>query len=331
MLTPSHTQPRDESYWQALFAEEEKLDDTILKLPIHSEDDPVDNLPQPNTETPASTDVPNDVYDPWQEARQLHQADKAIDLQVVGFNKGGVLVNWHTLQGFVPASQLLDFPQCRHTHERLEALQKWLHKTITLKVVEVDMDKNRLILSERAAQVSAETKVQLLEELSPGDYVKGDVTNLTDFGAFVDLGGFEGLIHLSELSWSRVSHPLDVVEPGQQVTVKVLRVDRQSDRIALSLKRLKPDPWAEVEERYRPGQLVEGVVSNIVNYGAFIQLEDELEGLVHLSELAEGDFLHPHNVVQHGEKVMARVLTVDGDAKRLALSLRRVNQPITQD
>ncbi|MCA9965644.1 MAG: S1 RNA-binding domain-containing protein, partial [Anaerolineales bacterium] len=154
------------------------------------------------------------------------------------------------------------------------------------------------------------------------DQIEGEVTNLTNFGVFVDLGGVEGLIHISELSWSRVLHPSDILEPGNTVSVVVLNVDRRNQRVALSLKRTKKDPWRTAEQRYYAGQLVEGVVSNIVNYGAFVLLEEELEGLIHISELAEGSFLHPRNVVQSGMKVTARVLTVDAASKRLALSLR---------
>ncbi|HSO28192.1 MAG TPA: S1 RNA-binding domain-containing protein, partial [Anaerolineales bacterium] len=143
---------------------------------------------------------------------------------------------------------------------------------------------------------------------------------------FVDLGGVEGLIHISELSWSRVPHPSKIVKPDQKVEVLVLGVDQENERVALSLKQLYPDPWKTVESRYQVGQLVEGVINNIVNYGAFVLLEPELEGLIHISELAEGSFLHPRNVVDIGDKVTARVLQVDGRAKRLALSLRGVPQ-----
>jgi small subunit ribosomal protein S1 len=170
--------------------------------------------------------------------------------------------------------------------------------------------------------VDAEKRVGILYQLRPGDEVLGRVTNLTDFGAFVDLGGIEGLIHISELSWSRVIHPSHIVQPGQNIRVKVLRVDRERERIALSIKQLKPDPWATAESRYCAGDLVTGVVSNITSYGVFIMLEAELEGLIHVSELAEGDFSHPHNVVDQGDQLTARVIQVDAAQKRLALSLR---------
>ncbi|NJN54207.1 MAG: S1 RNA-binding domain-containing protein, partial [Anaerolineae bacterium] len=198
-------------------------------------------------------------------------------------------------------------------------------KVLRLKVIEIEMEQNRFILSERAALVKAGERDRLFKNMMPGKQVQGEVTNLTDFGAFVDLGGVEGLIHISELSWSRVTHPTDVVQPGQEVTVRVLQVDSENGRIALSLKQLKNDPWQTVDQRFQPGQMVEGVVSKVVNFGAFVQIEDELEGLIHISELAEGTFLHPRNVVRRGQAVRARVLFVDGAAKRLALSLRGVS------
>jgi small subunit ribosomal protein S1 len=165
--------------------------------------------------------------------------------------------------------------------------------------------------------------------VKPGEKRQGFVTNLTEFGAFVDLGGLEGLIHISEISWSRVVHPSHVLRPGQQVTVLVLSVDQTAERVALSMKRLRPDPWLNVESRYRPGQLVRGTVGNVTTFGAFVILEEELEGLIHISELAEGTFMHPQDVVRQGEEVTARVLSVDGRQKRLALSLRaaRGNTP----
>ena len=179
-----------------------------------------------------------------------------------------------------------------------------------------------MILSERAAQVEAGTRADILTGLQPGDVVTGIITNLCEFGAFVDLGGLEGLIHISELSWGRVGHPQNLLSRGQEVDVYVLGVDRNAGRVALSLKRMRPDPWASVEDRYEVGQLVEGVVTNVVDFGAFACIEEGLEGLIHVSELAEGNFLHPRNVVTEGEMVRARILTIDGTARRLGLSLR---------
>jgi len=320
----------DESYWTSL-CEQEESD------PLPAGDSPADVVhvwPQPD-ETPAMELFAGDVsgekavtekpVGSWLTAQETLEADKTLQLTIIGCNKGGLLVYWNGLQGFVPASQLVDFPQFHRETERLQALRTWIGQRLGLKIIEVNHLTNRFILSERAALVEASQRERLLRRISPGDQLSGQVTNLTKFGAFVDLGGVEGLIHISELSWSRVIHPLDIVKPGQTVTVLVLSVNPSSGRVALSLKQLRPDPWHDVETRYQPGQLVEGTVSNVVHFGVFVQLEEELEGLVHISELAEGTFLHPRNVVQTGDRVVAQVLQVDGPAKRLALSLRRVH------
>ena len=164
-----------------------------------------------------------------------------------------------------------------------------------------------------------------MTRLKPGDIISGCVTNLCDFGAFVDLGGLEGLIHISELSWGRVGHPADTLERGQDIRVYILEVDRDGGRIALSVKRLRPDPWETVQERYQVGEMVEGTITNVVDFGAFACIEEGLEGLIHVSELAEGHFLHPRNVVNEGQKIRARILTIDGVARRLGLSLRLGN------
>jgi small subunit ribosomal protein S1 len=156
--------------------------------------------------------------------------------------------------------------------------------------------------------------------------VRGTVTNVTRFGAFVDLGGVEGLVHVSELSWSRVRHPEDVVGCGQGLEVEVLSVDRELGRVGLSLKKLLPDPWTTVQERFQLDQVVEGVITNVVKFGAFVCVDEGLEGLIHVSELGDGSFLHPRSVVREGERVRARIIHIDGPARRLGLSLREVPQ-----
>ncbi|MEL7233632.1 MAG: S1 RNA-binding domain-containing protein, partial [Chloroflexota bacterium] len=195
-------------------------------------------------------------------------------------------------------------------------------KTLVLRVIELNREQNRLVLSERAAQVQPGERAHIFDTLQAGDVTAGIVTNITDFGAFVDLGGLEGLIHISELSWGRVGHPQDVLERDQTVQVFVLDTDRDAGRIALSVKRLHPDPWKTVEERYVVGQIIECHVTNVVDFGAFACVEEGLEGLIHVSELAEGHFLHPRNVVQEDQTVHARILSIDSKARRLGLSLR---------
>lgn len=260
----------------------------------------------------------------WLEIQQITTSDHAIVLNVIGYNRGGLLVEWRTLRGFVPASQLINFPTTTNNVIRRNALIERVGQTLTLRVIELSAEKNRLILSERAAQAEPGERADILNRLKPGDTISGQITNLCDFGAFVDLGGLEGLIHISELSWGRVGHPANMLERGQVVDVYVLAVDRENARVALSIKRLRPDPWKLVGEKYKIGEIVEGQITNVVDFGAFACIEEGLEGLIHVSELAEGHFLHPRNVVSEGQVVRARILSIDGHARRLGLSLRVV-------
>ncbi len=321
-------QPIDDSYWAALFQTEEASVNGVtsepVEVPTQPEPDSADDIPalEDGDDAPPLVEPLPDSADPWEMARLCMDEDRVLTLRVIGHNQGGLLVNWNDLPGFVPASQLIDFPQFHQRRERLALLPQWLGRELQLKIIEVDKPQNRLILSERATLVAAEEKESLLSDVKPGEHREGTVTNLTDFGAFVDLGGVEGLVHKSEISWSRVQHPSDVLQPGQWVEVLILSVAPEAARIALSIKRLRPDPWLTAEQRYKPNQRVRGIVGNITHFGAFIILEQELEGLVHYTELAEGSFLHPRDVVSTGEEVVARVLEVNGQRKRIALSLR---------
>lgn len=309
---------RDDSFWAALFAEE-----AAQPPPPPKTEYSTDNLSFLNKDIgPTNNQAP--AVDPWQIAQDAYDADELLELTITDFNKGGLLVEWHGLPGFIPASQLVEFPQFHVASQRMQVLEEAVGTILTLKVIEVNPRLNRLILSERAALVDSDQRELVLASIETGDIVTGVITNLTDFGAFVDLGGVEGLIHISELSWSRVIHPSKILQPNQRIEVLVLDIDQEKERVALSLKRLHQDPWLTAEDRYYQGQIVEGTISNIMNYGAFVLLERELEGLVHISELAEGDFLHPRNVVSIGERVRAKVLYVDAKNKRLALSLRSV-------
>ncbi|MGB1250841.1 MAG: 30S ribosomal protein S1 [Candidatus Promineifilaceae bacterium] len=258
----------------------------------------------------------------WDAAQKAFEDEEVFKLSALGCNKGGILVEWHGLSGFIPASQLNNFPHVHLESERIQELQRRQHQTMRVKMIEVNQMKNRLIFSERAALVEAQERRSLWDDIRPGDVREGVVTNMAKFGTFVDLGGVEGLIHISELSWSRLTHPSDVIRAGQHVKAVVLEVDRPNGRIALSMKRMRKDPWIDIERRYKPGQVVHGEVNNVVQFGAFVTLEEQLEGLIHISELAEGSFLHPRNVVRKGDRVVAKVLNVDGRARRLALTLR---------
>jgi small subunit ribosomal protein S1 len=246
-------------------------------------------------------------------------------LIVSGANRGGLLMDWNGLQGFVPASHLIEIPHNQDPRQRIGELAQHIGQSKTVRLIEVDPLQNRLVFSERAALSDFCSPAKILSSLRPDDVCKGVVTNLTSFGAFVDLGGVEGLVHVSELSWDRVRHPRDVLRPGQNLEVCVLGVNPEEGRIALSLKRLRPNPWVDVESRYYVGQVIEGQVTNVVNFGAFVRLEEGLEGLIHVSELADGNFLHPRNVVREGDLVRVRVLNIDAQNQRLGLSLRKAH------
>jgi small subunit ribosomal protein S1 len=318
----------DEEYWQALLEQ-----GRIAPEDTHSSSPQEFFFPQ----TAGSQGYPTGFHarsdendqthsdDEWQLARRAFDEGETFRLTVSGVNRGGLLVQWNGLQGFVPASQLVEIPQDRGPQGRMSALSQRIGDALTLRLIEVDEGLNRLVLSERTAGSGSETPDAILGSLSPGEVCRGTVTNLTSFGAFVDLGGVEGLIHISEISWDRVRHPSDVLRPGQEVDVHVLAVQPEERRVALSLKRLRPNPWTRVEARYQVGQVIEGMVTNVVSFGAFVRVEEGLEGLIHVSELAEGSFFHPRNVVREGDEVRVRVLNVDTANRRLGLSLRQVH------
>ncbi len=261
----------------------------------------------------------------WVALHEAMQHGDALEVDVTGSNRGGLIVRYHTLRGFIPASQLVGVAPDMDDAARRAALAGYIGQRISVCVIEVDPSRNRLVFSQCALEEKGEEDIPpLLNEILPGEVRRGRVTNLTAFGAFVDLGGYEGLIHVSEMSWSRVGHPRDVLTIGQEVDVFVLSVDPSEGRVALSLKRTKPDPWHGIEQRYAIGQIVSGRVTNVVDFGVFVKVEDDLEGLVHVSELGEGTFLHPRNVVKEGQQLTARVIGVDGEMRRLALSLRGI-------
>lgn len=262
-------------------------------------------------------------YD-WDEARKLLDEDQVVEVSVTGHNRGGVLVRWHSLEGFIPSSHMVTVSAGLQGNERRDVLDDLRGETIGVKVIEVDQDRRRLIFSEREAQREwrAQQKARLLAELGEGDVVKGTVTGLRDFGAFVNLGGADGLIHVSELAWHRVDHPRDVLKVGQEIEVYVLNLDRDNNRIALSRKRLLSDPWDDALERYHEGMLVEGTVTNVVDFGAFIALDDGLEGLLHLSEMGDGSLKEPYSYVKKGDRLQLRISRLEPEQRRVGFTQR---------
>jgi small subunit ribosomal protein S1 len=262
----------------------------------------------------------------WLRAKELSESGEVIEDRVIGYNKGGLVIPVGEIRGFVPASQVPGFPHGLSQEDRIQRLSDMVGKKLQVKVIEINRRKRRLILSATAAQRlwRKQQRERLLAELREGEVRKGVVSSLCAFGAFVDLGGADGLVHLSELSWRRVRHPREVLKVGDEIEVYVLRLDQEKNRIGLSLKRLQPEPWALVEDKYELGQLVEGVVTNVVDFGAFAEIEDGVEGLIHVSELAEGQISHPRDVVKKGDLLLLRIIRIDTRRKRLGLSLKRV-------
>lgn len=265
----------------------------------------------------------------WKRAEELLESQDMFTGSVSGFNRGGVIVKIGQVRGFVPASQLSSESQSQQLTEG-EPDNRWMKlmdAELRMKVIDLDRRRNRLILSERVAirEWRREQKEKLLETLEENSVCEGVVSSLADFGAFVNLGGADGLIHLSELSWGRISHPKEVVSIGEKIKVMVLNVDRERKRIGLSLRRLLPEPWETVPDRYEVGQIVRGAVTKLVHFGAFARLEgDTIEGLIHISELTERRIAHPSEVVSEGQEIDLRIIRIDTDKRRMGLSLKQV-------
>lgn len=298
----------DEAWWDSLLRDDRQVDERVNNQEIRRE---------------REVGSPED----WLWAGELYEFDETIDLAITGYNRGGLLVEAKSLRGFVPLSHLISLEA---DEIGMNELSQLVGTTLCLKVIEICPERGRLVFSERAAQAGPGERVKLLASLQSDDTVRGVVTNITRFGVFVELGGLEGLIHVSELSWGRVRHPEDVLACGDQVEVKVLSIDRKQGRVALSLKELMPDPWQQVEATYTVGQMVEGQVTNVVRFGAFVAIEEGLEGLIHISELGEGKMLHPRSVLTEGESVRARVISIEARNRRMGLSLRSETEDVSE-
>ena len=265
----------------------------------------------------------------WHLAQKLLKTQNIYETEVVGFNKGGILVAIGHLSGFIPNSQLR---RDRLNHQEQSSKQRYFQKLIgsslSAKVLEVNRERSRLILSETAAEneLREERRNNLFANIQENDGYEGHIVNVANFGVFVDIGGVEGLVHLSELSWKRVNNPSEIYKVGDPVKVAVLNVDQDKQRIALSIKRLQPDPWTLIEEIYQVGQLLSATITRLTKFGAFARLNDDyqLEGLIHISELSEDRVEHPREVVKTGDKVNVRIIRVDADQRQLGLSLKQV-------
>jgi small subunit ribosomal protein S1 len=263
----------------------------------------------------------------WTQTEELLASKEVYHSSIVGYNKGGLIVPVGGLRGFVPSSQISLSRRASLTGDTPD--QRWskmIGQEIDVVVIEVDRERRRLILSERAASTETREslKERVIDELKEGEIRTGRVTSLADFGAFVNINGADGLVHLSEISWDRIQHPGEVLKVGQEVKVKVISIDRDKKRIGLSIRQLLEDPWTQKSAKFSVGQLVEASITRLTKFGAFARLEDDLEGLIHISEISEKRIEHPKEVLHEGEQVTLRIIKIDPENHRIGLSLRRV-------
>jgi small subunit ribosomal protein S1 len=294
----------DEGWWASVLADE------ITHHNVRQEAAPQANAPS-NLE---SVD--------WDRAQELFDRDEIIVLQVHGCNRGGLLVQGEGLQGFVPVSHLIDIPGLMDEDDRQNKLAEYVGRPLNLKVIECEPSMERIVLSERAAMAGEGRRKQLFKSLQTGEQITGSVTNVTDFGVFVDLGGVEGLIHVSELSWGRVQHPSDILKVGDSIRTLVLQVCEENSRVALSLKRLCSNPWDALMENHKPGDIVPATITSIMRFGAFARLKEGVEGLIHVSSIPQSVGQKDlENVFQSGQTVIVRILHIDAQRRRLGLGL----------
>lgn len=294
----------DEGWWASVMADEESLGQSpIAATPLKS-----------------AAPIPGKVD--WAYVKSLFERDEVLELPVQGFNRGGLLVQGAGIQGFVPISHLVDISSSASEEEKKDLLAAYVGRELLLKVIECESSQERIVLSERAAQAGGGRRKLLFQLLKPGEVVTGTVTNVTEFGVFVDLGGVEGLIHVSELSWGRVQHPSDVLTIGQSIQTMVLSISEENSRVALSLKRLNSNPWETLVYRYKPGDVVPGTITAIMRFGAFARLEEGVEGLIHISSvnLPQGA-KNLDGILNTGQKVQVRILHIEVDRRRLGLGL----------
>jgi len=270
----------------------------------------------------------------WDNVDKLLEESAVVESKIAGFNKGGLIVLVEGLRGFVPSSQISALRRTQSTGDTPEQRwQKMVGQPISVRVIEVDRERRRLILSERAASTESRQSIKerVLEELEEGKVYTGRVTSLANFGAFINVNGADGLVHLSELSWDHIDHPREVLEVGQEVQVKVINIDREKKRIGLSVRALQEDPWRSRMEKFSVGQLVEGVITRLTKFGAFARLEGDLEGLIHISEISEQRIEHPREVLKEGDVKTLRVIRIDPEQHRIGLSLRKVDSAAYAD
>lgn len=275
----------------------------------------------------------------WHELEEAKENDDSVKVKVIEANTGGVIVEiGGGLRGFVPSSQLknsriytnMEYEDKDDATKKLQSkLAQMIDEELEVKVMEIDREKSRVIFSEKwvYSEGDLEQRNETLDGLKVGDVLTGEITGIAPFGLFVNAEGLEGLVHLSEISWDKVSNPADFHKVGDSVQVQVIGLNDGGKRVAYSIKRLKSDPWKDIVQKYKVGETVEGVVSSIADYGAFVKVEDGLNGLIHISELSHKLVKDPRNIVKEGEKVTVMIISISNDDRHLGLSLKRLQKP----
>lgn len=261
----------------------------------------------------------------WIDAQDLLDNGKIVTHKVIGYNKGGLTIEFRHLKGFVPASHIIDMPRNMSEDQRRGELEGFIGSDMRLKVIEVDRRRRRLVMSQMLAEreYRDSRREELFTTLKVGDIITGEVRNLRPFGAFVDIGGADGLLHVSEIGWSPITHPREALNVGDKIQVQVIRLDPKEQRIALSRKRALPNPWDSIEQRYQTGAVMKATITRVVDFGAFAQLEPGVEGLIHISELADIAVAEPLKTIKAGDEVQVKVLRVDSKRQRIGLSRRQ--------
>lgn len=304
----------DEGWWESVLAEE-RLYAPARPSPTAMKSKTV---PQSKTEpVPAVQAVQTD----WNAVKALYENDRIVELKVTGHNRGGLLVEKDALSGFIPFSHLIELAGREQETDRDISLETYVGKTLSVKVIECVPEEGRVVFSERAALAEPGKRAELFNRLQTGAHVKGLVTNITDFGVFVDLGGVEGLIHISELSWGRVAHPNQIVKLGEEITVQVLDISAERCRVALSLKRIKLNPWEHASTDFPVGTIHNAVITSVMSYGAFARIESGVEGLIHASEMLLEPNRTPRDLLFEGQELKVRILHLDATHQRMGLSL----------
>ena len=307
----------EEGWWESVLAEEQRYASPQQKPVIQN---PVSQEGGREVSEAKSTAVD------WDAVKQFYKNDRIIEMKVTGHNRGGLLVEGDGLSGFVPLSHLIELSPKEEGNGRDHNLEEYLGKSLKVKVIECVQEDERIIFSERAALSEPGKRVELFHNLAPGMQVNGTVTNITDFGVFIDLGGVEGLVHISELSWGRVAHPGQLVRLGEEISVQVLEISAERCRVALSRKRLLPNPWEKANDEFPAGQVVAGKITNVLSYGAFASLPAGVEGLIHATEMPLESGQTPRDILSVGQDVQLRVLHVDASHQRLGFSMILANE-----